>query len=216
MRRDLLNMKHNFTHLENTTLQIDNTSSSNFSLLVDDTNLPKNNISIAKESQTSLDDLVTDFWHFSRNTSICIYSIIIALLISFTMIRSFTFFSVCMRASTRLHDNMFDSITRATMRFFNTNSAGRILNRFSKDMGAIDELLPAAMIDCLQIGLSLLGIIVVVGVVSPWLMIPTFFIGILFYLMRIFYLRTSRSVKRLEGISKYLFISNYKLLNIQF
>lgn len=33
---------------------------------------------------------------------------------------------------------------------------GRILNRFSKDMGAIDELLPAAMIDCLQVRVIIL------------------------------------------------------------
>lgn len=37
------------------------------------------------------------------------------------------------------------------MRFFNTNTSGRILNRFSKDMGAIDEFLPNAMIDCTQV-----------------------------------------------------------------
>lgn len=28
---------------------------------------------------------------------------------------------------------------------------GRILNRFSKDMGAIDEMLPAALMDCIQV-----------------------------------------------------------------
>lgn len=144
-----------------------------------------------------------NFWHFSRETSIYIYSVVIGTLVLISLIRSFTFFAICMRASTKLHDNMFGSITRATMRFFNTNPAGRILNRFSKDMGAIDELLPAAMIDCLQIGLSLLGIIIVVAVVNPWLMIPTFAIGIIFYLLRIFYLRTSRNIKRLEGVSKY-------------
>lgn len=88
------------------------------------------------------------------------------------------------------------------MRFFNTNTSGRILNRFSKDMGAIDELLPAAMMDCLQIGLALLGIVVVVAVVNPWLLLPTALIGVVFYLLRIFYLATSRSVKRLEGVSK--------------
>lgn len=143
-----------------------------------------------------------DFWHFSRETSIYIYSVIIAVLVIVSLTRSFTFFTICMRASTRLHDNMFNSITRATMRFFNTNPAGRILNRFSKDMGAIDELLPAAMIDCLQIGLSLLGIIIVVGIVNPLLMIPTSAIGVIFYLLRIFYLRTSRNIKRLEGVSK--------------
>ncbi|XP_056646549.1 probable multidrug resistance-associated protein lethal(2)03659 [Diorhabda sublineata] len=156
----------------------------------------------AKLTGASNNTSITSFWHFSRETSIYIYTILIVLLIVVTMIRSFTFFIVCMRASTRLHDNMFINISRATMRFFNTNSAGRILNRFSKDMGSIDELLPAAMIDCLQIGLSLLGIIVVVAVVTPWLMLPTFIIGVVFYFVRIFYLRTSRNVKRLEGVTR--------------
>nr|CAH7729851.1 unnamed protein product [Callosobruchus chinensis] len=144
-----------------------------------------------------------DFWEFSRETCIYVYSGLVGVLILMTLVRSFTFFAICMRASMRLHDRMFESITRTTMRFFNTNSAGRILNRFSKDMGAIDELLPAAMIDCLQIGLALLGVIVVVAIVSPWLMVPTCIIGIIFYLMRIFYLRTSRNVKRLEGVKKF-------------
>lgn len=90
------------------------------------------------------------------------------------------------------------------MRFFNTNSSGRVLNRFSKDMGAIDEILPSALIDCVQIGLSLLGIIVVVAISNYLLLIPTVIIGIIFYYLRVFYLATSRSVKRLEGVSKYL------------
>jgi ATP-binding cassette subfamily C (CFTR/MRP) protein 4 len=157
-----------------------------------------------RDVNTKAADDETDFWHFSRDTSIYIYSVIIGSLIIITLVRSVTFFTICMRASTRLHDNMFGSITRATMRFFNTNSAGRILNRFSKDMGSIDELLTSAMIDCLQIGLALLGIIIVVAIVSPWLMIPTVIAGVVFYFLRIFYIRTSRNVKRLEGISKYI------------
>lgn len=108
-----------------------------------------------------------------------------------------------MRASVRLHNRMFRCISRATMRFFNTNTSGRVLNRFSKDMGAVDELLPMALIDCVQIGLALLGIIVVVAIANPWLLIPTVVIGIIFYYLRIIYLATSRSVKRLEGISEY-------------
>jgi ATP-binding cassette subfamily C (CFTR/MRP) protein 4 len=155
-----------------------------------------------RDVNTKAADDETDFWHFSRDTSIYIYSVIIGSLIIITLVRSVTFFTVCMRASTRLHDNMFGSITRATMRFFNTNSAGRILNRFSKDMGSIDELLTSAMIDCLQIGLALLGIIIVVAIVSPWLMIPTVIAGVVFYFLRIFYIRTSRNVKRLEGITR--------------
>lgn len=48
---------------------------------------------------------------------------------------------------------MFASIIHASMAFFNANTSGRILNRFSKDMGAIDELLPNAFIDTTQVKL---------------------------------------------------------------
>lgn len=169
-------------------------------ILLDNTN---SNFSVQQDFYTDTNSTnSTSFWDFSRETSIYIYSGITATTIIVTLIRSLAFFTVCMRASIRLHDKMFNSIIHATMRFFNTNTSGRILNRFSKDMGAIDELLPAAMIDCLQIGLALVGIIIVVGIVNPWLMIPTLLIGVIFYFLRIFYLATSRSVKRLEGVSK--------------
>lgn len=72
-------------------------------------------------------------------------------LVVVSLLRSFMFFSMAMAASTRLHNNMFASITRAPMRFFHTNPSGRILNRFSKDMGAVDEVLPSALLDVLQV-----------------------------------------------------------------
>ena len=49
----------------------------------------------------------------------------------------------------------------------------------------------------LQIGLTLLGIILVVAVVNPYLMIPTVIIAYVFFKLRQFYLATSRSIKRL-------------------
>ncbi|XP_076757725.1 putative multidrug resistance-associated protein lethal(2)03659 isoform X1 [Xylocopa sonorina] len=138
----------------------------------------------------------------TRNVCIYVYSALIVSTVIITLLRSVTFFTSCMKASVRLHDRMFRSISRATMRFFNTNTSGRVLNRFSKDMGAIDELLPMALIDVLQIGLSLVGIIVVVAIANYWLLIPTVLIGILFYYVRVFYVATSRSVKRLEGVTR--------------
>ncbi|KAF5283713.1 hypothetical protein FQR65_LT13748 [Abscondita terminalis] len=141
-------------------------------------------------------------FNFSTNTCIYIYTGITVATVILTLSRSLTFFYACMQSSVKLHDNMFGSIINATMRFFNTNSSGRILNRFSKDMGAIDELLPSAMIDCVQIFLILIGIIAVVGSVNPWLLIPTFVIAIIFYLLRVFYLTTSRCIKRLEGVTR--------------
>lgn len=113
------------------------------------------------------------FRNLSTNTCIIIYATLIGLTIVQAISRSFAFFTLCMRASVkfvlrkckrstsynhlvccRLHDQMFQSISHAVMRFFNTNTSGRILNRFSKDMGSIDEFLPYAMIDCSQVTLG--------------------------------------------------------------
>ncbi|XP_026331269.1 probable multidrug resistance-associated protein lethal(2)03659, partial [Hyposmocoma kahamanoa] len=86
----------------------------------------------------------------TRYMCIYIYTGMVIGLVAVSLSRSFMFFSMAMRASTRLHNTMFAAITRAPMRFFHVNPSGRILNRFSKDMGAVDEVLPMAMLDVLQ------------------------------------------------------------------
>ena len=61
----------------------------------------------------------------SRETCIYIYTAVTVGTIVVALVRSITFFKVCMRASVNLHDLMFRSITRATMYFFNTNPSGK-------------------------------------------------------------------------------------------
>ncbi|KAG4069579.1 hypothetical protein HA402_006945 [Bradysia odoriphaga] len=137
-----------------------------------------------------------------RMIDIYIFSAITVATVVITLSRSFLFFSLAMKASTHLHNLMFQGVTRATMFFFNTNPSGRILNRFSKDMGQVDEILPSVMIDVIQIFLSLGGIIVVVAIVNYWFLVPTLIIGVIFYFLRNFYLMTSRNVKRMEATTR--------------
>ncbi|KAL7740941.1 hypothetical protein ACLKA6_014096 [Drosophila palustris] len=131
-----------------------------------------------------------------------IFTLITIATIVFTLARSFLFFNLAMRASIRLHNSMFRGISRAAMYFFNTNPSGRILNRFSKDMGQVDEILPAVMMDVIQIFLSLGGIVIVIAVVNPLFLIPTSVLVLIFYQLRTFYLKTSRNIKRLEAITR--------------
>lgn len=97
---------------------------------------------------------------------------------------------------------MFYGILHAPMRFFDLNSSGRILNRFSRDMGAIDELMPRIMLDALQITLVMCGIIGVVLFVNPPMILALLIVIVLFTGIIKLYMRPSQDLKRLEGICK--------------
>lgn len=88
---------------------------------------------------------------FSTTNGLYIYGSLILAVVVVTLSRGFIFFIVCMRASKKLHDKSFLSLLHSPMRFFDLNPSGRILNRFSKDMGAVDELLPKAIIEATQV-----------------------------------------------------------------
>lgn len=87
------------------------------------------------------------------STELCLYVYggALTLLFIIALARSMLFYKLAMISSQKLHDSMFTSILKAPMRFFDTNPSGRILNRFSKDMGAVDELLPKVILDAGQV-----------------------------------------------------------------
>uniref|UniRef100_A0A0K8VHX2 Putative multidrug resistance-associated protein lethal(2)03659 n=1 Tax=Bactrocera latifrons TaxID=174628 RepID=A0A0K8VHX2_BACLA len=135
-------------------------------------------------------------------TDIYIFSAIILATIIFSLSRSLLFFTMAKRSSIALHNAMFRGLTRASMYFFHTNPSGRILNRFSKDLGQVDEILPSVLMDVLQIFLGCAGIVVVITVVNLWNLLITVVLCIIFYFLRAFYLNTSRDVKRLEAVTR--------------
>uniref|UniRef100_A0A182PE47 Uncharacterized protein n=1 Tax=Anopheles epiroticus TaxID=199890 RepID=A0A182PE47_9DIPT len=130
------------------------------------------------------------------------YGVIIIGVVVFTIFRGYLFFNICMKASHNLHDRMFARILTAPMRFFDTNPSGRILNRFSKDMGAIDELLPKAMIEAIQILLVMTGILTMITIVNPLLLLPLLGAVLLYAIALKLYLRPIQDMKRLEGITR--------------
>lgn len=70
----------------------------------------------------------------------------------------------------------------------------------------VDELLPKTILDALQNALNMLGLITVTAVVNPYFLIPILLLSILFQFIQKIYLKTSKNVKRLEGISKYIVV----------
>lgn len=138
----------------------------------------------------------------NRDAIIYQYSGITLGLIVFALAHCIYFFIFFMRASISLHDYTFSKISYATMKFFNTNPSGRILNRFSKDLGIVDEYIPSVLSDVMEVGLLLLGTIVLTCIVNIWLLLPSLGLMLLFYVLRKIYLETSRSVKRIEAVTR--------------
>ncbi|XP_065077152.1 ATP-binding cassette sub-family C member 4 [Ochlerotatus camptorhynchus] len=152
-----------------------------------------------RQEERRIRDLPVDYSTVDLLTT---YGIIIIGVIIFTIFRGYLFFNICMKASRTLHDRMFAKILAAPMRFFDTNPSGRILNRFSKDMGAIDELLPKAIMDAVQVLLVMVGILVVIAIMNPILLVALLGAIILFAGVLKLYLRPTQDLKRLEGISR--------------
>ncbi|XP_042835275.1 ATP-binding cassette sub-family C member 4 isoform X5 [Panthera tigris] len=131
-----------------------------------------------------------------------IYSGLTVATVLFGIARSLLVFYVLVNSSQALHNKMFESILRAPVLFFDRNPIGGILNRFSKDIGHMDDLLPLTFLDFIQTFLQVCGVVAVAVAVIPWVAIPLIPFGIIFFVLRRYFLETSRDVKRLESTTR--------------
>nr|CAI5863362.1 unnamed protein product [Callosobruchus analis] len=137
------------------------------------------------------------YYLFKTDIAISMYGLLILLIILFTIARSLMFFKMCMLSSINLHRRMFTALLNAPMRFFSINPSGRILNRFSKDMGAVDELLTT----CLVI-LVMVGVIVNVCNANPYATIAVIVLGCAIIKIYSTFITTAKGLKHLEGTTK--------------
>uniref|UniRef100_A0A182MB86 Uncharacterized protein n=1 Tax=Anopheles culicifacies TaxID=139723 RepID=A0A182MB86_9DIPT len=139
--------------------------------------------------------------HWTTDDHVLLYAGAIIITILLTS-NSFAFFEMCLKASLHLHAALYRGVSETAMLFFYQNPSGRVMNRFSKDIGLIDTSLPNVMIDSLYFFLELSGIIVIVALANYWLLIPTAIMGAVFYVLRFVFLKTARNVKRVEAITR--------------
>lgn len=79
------------------------------------------------------------------------YTVLIVVVLYLVFQRALALFYFCLKASRRIHEKLFNGVTRAQMYFFNTNSSGRIINRFAKDINDIDYYLPIVLYDSIMV-----------------------------------------------------------------
>ncbi|KAI3370588.1 hypothetical protein L3Q82_007157 [Scortum barcoo] len=101
--------------------------------------------------------------------------------------------------SKRLHEQMLSAVIRAPMAVLNTMKTGRIMNRFTKDMATIDDMLPLVLFDLIQLTLIVTGAIFTVSIMRPYIFIAAIPLAIIFVVLRKYFLRTGQQLKLLEA-----------------
>ena len=95
-----------------------------------------------------------------------------------------------------------EQLIRAPMKFFDTQLTGRILNRFSRDLDVIDFQLPLTVrASSMMLG-QLIAIFVAVGYSTPLTLIVDVPVVIVFFIFLLFFLPTSRQLRRLEAVTR--------------
>ncbi|UJR19499.1 hypothetical protein I4U23_022628 [Adineta vaga] len=126
--------------------------------------------------------------------------IISTFIVALTRVSYIIYIMLC--GSTYFHNRMLKGILYTSLRFFENNPSGRILNRASKDQQVVDESLPLALIDSMQYLLMTLGSIIIIGITNPWVLLILIPLVPTILWLRRFYIRASRQLKRLESVTR--------------
>ncbi|KAI9090999.1 P-loop containing nucleoside triphosphate hydrolase protein [Phlyctochytrium arcticum] len=105
-------------------------------------------------------------------------------------------------AAKKIHRQALASLLRAPMSFFDSQPIGRILNRFSKDVDAVDRRIWADMMMLTVSIVQIIGTFILLSVASPYMIL--FFIPMLViygYILR-FYRASYRELKRIDSIQR--------------
>jgi ATP-binding cassette, subfamily C (CFTR/MRP), member 1 len=120
-----------------------------------------------------------------------------------TLLATSMFFAIgCLRAARDLHNKLLHNAMRLPMSFFDTTPLGRILNRFSKDVDVIDNVLPMSMRFWLMMFFNTVGVLVTISYSTPIFLAVVLPLGVVYYFVQKFYVATSRQLKRIESVTR--------------
>uniref|UniRef100_A0A7M4FWZ5 ABC-type glutathione-S-conjugate transporter n=1 Tax=Crocodylus porosus TaxID=8502 RepID=A0A7M4FWZ5_CROPO len=105
-------------------------------------------------------------------------------------------------ASRKLFRQLLENIARSPMMFFEQTSIGNLLNRFSKEMDAIDSVIPDKLKSLLGFLFNLLEIYIVIVLATPIAVVAIVPLTVLYAAFQNFYVATSCQLRRLEAASR--------------
>ncbi|XP_062841068.1 multidrug resistance-associated protein 1 [Trichomycterus rosablanca] len=105
-------------------------------------------------------------------------------------------------ASRQLHLDLLRNVLRSHASFFESTPSGNMLNRFSREMDAIDCMIPDAVKTTLGYAFKLLEVCVVVLVATPFAGLVILPLAFFYTFIQRIYVATSCQLRRLEAVSR--------------
>ncbi|KAI0360140.1 P-loop containing nucleoside triphosphate hydrolase protein [Trametes cingulata] len=148
-------------------------------------------------------------WNFGSGFYMGIYAGLgVAQAFTFFMMGS-TFAMLTYFSSKTLHREAIHRVMYAPMSFFETTPLGRIMNRFSKDIDTIDNMLGDAMRMFVATLGNIVGAIILIAIVLPWFLIAVATVSVAYVWAALFYRASARELKRLDAILRSSLYSHF-------
>ncbi|KAF9920431.1 hypothetical protein FBU30_009761 [Linnemannia zychae] len=132
-----------------------------------------------------------------------VYGILVLVYITVDVCLTYVCFVIaCVRASVILHESVLARVFRLPMAFFDVTPQGRILNRFSSDIGDIDEMVPESFISLLTCLTNFIGTLLILAFATPAFVFVLPAMALFYMLLQNYYIRTSSMLRRLDSVTK--------------
>ncbi|CAE7221585.1 unnamed protein product [Rhizoctonia solani] len=153
-------------------------------------------------------------WHLPSASSdpyfyVGVYAVIVFAAAVMATVNSTVQFTASLRASKHLFNELLRTIVYAPIRYFDVTPAGRILNRFGRDVQTVDSSLSSSLRNCSHWLATFFAGLLTVSVILPPFLLPAAVIAWLYYLIALSYVRTARDLKRMESNSRSPIFSSF-------
>ncbi|KAL2087062.1 hypothetical protein ACEWY4_018121 [Coilia grayii] len=105
-------------------------------------------------------------------------------------------------ASRHLHMDLLNNVLHSPMSFFESTPSGNLLNRFAKEIDAIDCMIPEGLKMMLNYFFKLMEVCIIVLLATPFAAVIILPLAILYAFVQSFYVATSCQLRRLEAVSR--------------